>query len=129
MREELDKEQASYKLSGECCDENESLATWSSGSRGWSGRSLGEDICHYDPNELAAGASRGKSEEGSGGHGAYGARKEGMRRQVGNRGESKDRCGSPPRHTPPPLAESDHDSHAWALGSNPESPMALVGTT
>lgn len=34
MREELDKEQASYKLSGECCDENESLATWSSGSRG-----------------------------------------------------------------------------------------------
>lgn len=75
------------------------------------------------------GPVEGRARKDQGGHGAYGARKEGMRRQVGNRGESKDRCGSPPRHTPPPLAESDHDSHAWALGSNPESPMALVGTT
>lgn len=66
MREELDKEQTSCKVSGECCDENESLATWSSGSWGWLGRPLGEDICYCDPNELAARASRGKSEEGSG---------------------------------------------------------------
>lgn len=34
-----------------------------------------------------------------------------MRRQVGNRGESKDHCGSPPRPHSTTLAESDHDSH------------------
>lgn len=68
------------------------LVKWVGGE---SGR-LEEDIFYYDPNELAVGAVR-ENEEGSGGHGAYSARKEGVRRQVGNRGESKDRCGSPPR--------------------------------
>lgn len=74
MREELDSEQ----------------------TRSGSGEPLEEDMFYYNPNELAVGAMR-ETEEGSGGHGAYGARKEGVRRQVGNRGESKDCCGSPPR--------------------------------
>lgn len=96
IEEELDKEQASYKLSGECCDENESLATWSSGSRGGQEGPWRRIYVTMISNELAAGPKEGRARKDQGAMVPTVLGKEGMRRQVGNR-ESKDHCGSPPR--------------------------------